>query len=151
MFSIGHSGESPSVTELEIMTEDSMQRVLAVKTSLYQMQQGSESPCWEHREKDDKAKLMIWKNELVIMIQNRSEQAKLGSVMAKEKIAFKEIMGLEKLLSVLTASTDFTFETLRMGNLTRQKQGSKKDFREEAVLLSHSKSQQHIQEQIQDC
>lgn len=151
MFSIGHSGESPSVTELEIMTEDSLQRALTVKTSLYQMQQGSESPCWEHGEKDDKAKLMIWKKELMIMTQNGSEQAKLGSVTAKEKITFKEIMGLEKLLSVLMASTDFTFEALRMENVTRQKQGRKKDFREEAVLLSHSKSQQQIQKQIQDC
>jgi len=29
------------------------------------MQQGSESPCWEHGEKDDMVKLMSWKNDLM--------------------------------------------------------------------------------------
>jgi len=36
MFSISrYEGESPSVTELEIITEDSMQRTLTMKTSVY--------------------------------------------------------------------------------------------------------------------
>lgn len=67
--------------------------------------------------------------------------------MAKEKIAFKEMISLEKLLSVLMASTDFIFETLHTVCLRRQGQGRKRDLREEAVLLKHSQDEYHIQEQ----
>lgn len=59
--------------------------------------------------------------------------------MAKDKIAFKVMISLEKLLSVLMASTDFIFETLHTVCLRRQGQGRKRDLREKAVLLRHAR------------
>lgn len=41
--------------------------------------------------------------------------------------------------SVLMASTDFTLEALHMESLTRQRQGRKRDLRENEVFLRHLK------------
>lgn len=141
MFSIGRSeGESPSVTQLEIMTKDSMQRALTVKTSLCQMQQGSESPRWEHGEKYDMVKLMSWKNDLMTASRMDLNRPSQDLSWPKRRQHLKEMRSLVKLLSVLIASTDVTFETLRTESLTRQRQGRKSFKREFSSPKSLKKS-----------